>query len=108
MMDVCPLGSEWVKGTILYYFLLQDCISFIGQIQKAVETICQLLGSKITTDILEAIQFFVTSFEFGVMNAMIGVRRMLALVWSKESGIKEAIANAYKRLYLCPTEANQR
>ena len=48
----------------------------------------QLLCSKQSTDILEAIEFFVSAFEFGVLNAMLGVRKMLALIWSRESSIK--------------------
>ena len=37
---------------------------------------------------LEGIDFFVSAFEFGVLNAMIGVRRMLSLIWSTEKKIK--------------------
>ena len=62
--------------------------------------VCQLLGSRVTTDVLEAVNFFVSSFEFGVSHAIVGVRQMLALVWSKEPTIKEAVVCAYKRLYL--------
>ncbi len=80
--------------------------------------VAQLLGSKQPTDILEAIEFFVSgmhiffiffinpiiygtynpfynvfplwpaAFEFGVLNAMLGVRKMLALIWSRETNIK--------------------
>ena len=59
-----------------------------------------LLGSKQSTDILEAIDFFVSAFEFGVQNSMLGVRRMLSLIWSGEATIREAVVAAYKRLYI--------
>lgn len=62
--------------------------------------VCQLLCSKQTSDILEAIDFFVTAFEFDVLDAMVGVRRMLSLVWSSEPEVKTAVVNAYKRLYM--------
>lgn len=52
------------------------------------------------TDVLESIDFFVTGFEFGLSSTMAGIRRMLALIWSKEQSIKEAVVNAYKRLYV--------
>merc|ERR1719219_1945815 len=51
-------------------------------------------------DILEAIDFFVSAFEFGVQNSMLGVRRMLSLIWSGEATIREAVVAAYKRLYI--------
>ena len=57
---------------------------------------------------MEAIEFFVTSFEFGVANAMMGIRRMLVLIWSKEANIKDAVVAAYKRLYLNPQGNNAR
>ena len=86
----------------------QDSLTFIGQIEKAVPVVCQLLGSQNTTDVMEAIEFFVTSFEFGVANAMMGIRRMLVLIWSKENNIKDAVVAAYKRLYLNPQGNNVR
>lgn len=67
-----------------------------------------MLGSQNTTDVMEAIEFFVTSFEFGVGNAMMGIRRMLVLIWSKEANIKDAVVAAYKRLYLNPQGNNPR
>ncbi len=70
--------------------------------------VCQLLGSQNVTDVMEAIEFFVTSFEFGVGNAMMGIRRMLVLIWSKEGNIKDAVVAAYKRLYLNPQGNNPR
>jgi condensin complex subunit 1 len=52
------------------------------------------------SDILEAINFFVSAFEFGFLQAMVGVRQMLNLVWSREATVKEAVVNAYKKLYI--------
>ena len=40
--------------------------------------------------------------EFGVENADVGVRKMLALMWSKEPAAKDAVIHAYSRLYLNP------
>ena len=31
-----------------------------------------------------------------------GVRKMLALMWSKDAGIRDSVMNAYKELYLTP------
>ncbi|KAK3104798.1 hypothetical protein FSP39_010318 [Pinctada imbricata] len=99
--------NEFSKQQILVQYL-KDCLAFATQIQAAVPIICQLLGSKTVTDVLEAIDFFVTGFEFGVTATMMGIRRMLHLIWSRESGVKDAVVSAYKRLYLNPQGGNQR
>ncbi|XP_071146803.1 condensin complex subunit 1-like [Mytilus edulis] len=99
--------NEISKQQIVVQYL-KDSLLFATQIQKAVPMICQLLGSKSITDVLEAVEFFITGFEFGLGIMMMGIRRMLPLIWSRESGIKEAVVGAYKRLYLSPADSNQR
>jgi condensin complex subunit 1 len=76
--------------------------------EKAVPVISQLLGSKTTSDVSESIEFFVTSYEFGLRNAIFGVRRMLVLIWSRDTAVKESVVEAYKGLYLDPPATNQR
>ena len=70
--------------------------------------VCQLLGSKTSTDVLEAVDFFVSGFEAGVGACLEGVRRMLSLILSKEPAVKLAVSDAYKRIYLNPRGANPR
>jgi len=91
--------EELSKQKMLVQYLT-DSVKFSKIIHKSLPIVAQLLGSKQSTDILEAIDFFVSAFEFGVLNAMIGVRRMLALIWSREATIKDAVVGAYKRLYI--------
>lgn len=47
-------------------------------------------------------QFCVTVCEFRVANSVSGVRKMLPLVWSTDAAIKDAVVQAYRRLYLNP------
>ena len=63
-------------------------MSFIKEYHEAIPVLAQILGSKNISDVLESIEFFVTAFEFGMTSAMIGIRKMLVLVWSREAGIK--------------------
>ena len=79
---------------------LKDSHAFASSVYAAIPMVCQLLCSKQTSDILEAIDFFVTAFEFDVLDAMQGVRRMLSLIWSSEEDVKKAVVSAYKRLYM--------
>lgn len=67
-----------------------------------------VLFSLSSSVVQEAIDFFVTVSEFGVSQALVGVRRMLPLVWSKDAGVKEAVVEAYRRLYLNPAGDSQR
>lgn len=79
---------------------LKDCLAFAKKTQAAIPIICQLLGSKMNSDVMEAIDFFVTSYEFGVVHAMAGITKMLSLVWSREQAVKDAVVGAYKRIYV--------
>ncbi|KAK7496786.1 hypothetical protein BaRGS_00011995 [Batillaria attramentaria] len=99
--------NELSKQQVLVQYL-KDSLAFARQIQEAVPIICQLLGSKNTSDVFESIEFFVTSYEFGVSAALLGIRRMLVLIWSKEQSVKDAVVAAYKRLYLESTSGSQR
>ncbi|XP_052287084.1 condensin complex subunit 1-like isoform X2 [Dreissena polymorpha] len=101
------VANEVAKQQVLVQYL-KESLAFATQLQNSIPVIAQLLGSKTSTDVMEAVEFFVTGFEFGLTSTMIGIRRMLPLIWSKEAGIKEAVVSAYKRLYLTPQAANAR
>nr|XP_045604996.1 condensin complex subunit 1-like [Procambarus clarkii] len=101
------INAEVAKQKQLVIYL-KDSVAFAKLIHKGLPVVCQLMGSKIVSDVLEAVSFFVTAFEFGLLNAMTGVRRMLALVWSKEQGIKTAVVEAYQRLYINIDSPNDR
>ena len=64
--------------------------------------VCRLLGSQVNSDVHESIEFVVIAYEFGLNNVLLGVRRMLSLVWSKDNDIKNKVVDAYTRLYLNP------
>ncbi len=81
---------------------LKDTHDFIKHIESAIPKISRLLFSSTQTDVLEVISFFVTCFEAGLMDMVTGIRKMLALVSHSEKNIKDAVINAYKRLYLKP------
>jgi condensin complex subunit 1 len=79
---------------------LKDMLSFVNQIQNAIPKISRLLFSKTQTDVLEVISFFVTCYEHGFSDMIVGIRKMLVLVFNSEKTIKDAVVGAYKRLYL--------
>uniref|UniRef100_A0A452TN69 Condensin complex subunit 1 n=1 Tax=Ursus maritimus TaxID=29073 RepID=A0A452TN69_URSMA len=94
-------NDELVKQEMLVQYL-QDAYSFSLKITEAISIISKMMYENTTTVVQEVIEFFVTVFQFGVPQALFGVRRMLPLIWSKEPGVREAVLNAYRQLYLNP------
>lgn len=84
---------------------LKDTQDFIKHIECAIPKITRLLFSKTQTDVLEVITFFVTCYEHGLVDMLSGIRKMLALISYAEKPIKDAVVNAYKRLYLNPNNS---
>ncbi|NXF08403.1 CND1 protein, partial [Smithornis capensis] len=101
------LQTELVKQEMLVQYL-QDAYDFSLKITEALNLISKMMYENSVSVVQEAIEFFVTVSEFGVPQALLGVRRMLPLIWAKEPGIKEAVLNAYRRLYLSPSENSER
>ncbi|NXQ23847.1 CND1 protein, partial [Alaudala cheleensis] len=99
--------TELVKQEMLVQYL-QDAYNFSVKITEALNLISKLMYENSVSVVQEVIEFFVTVSQFGVPQALLGVRRMLPLIWSKEPGIKEAVLNAYRRLYLNPSEDSER
>jgi hypothetical protein len=85
---------------------LKDMLSFVNQIENAIPKISRLLFSKTQTDVLEVISFFVTCYEHGFNDMLFGIRKMLALAFNSEKQIKDAVIQAYKKLYLSNNSAN--
>ncbi|XP_025138870.1 condensin complex subunit 1 isoform X3 [Bubalus bubalis] len=94
-------NDELVKQELLVQYL-QDAHNFSLQITKAIGIISKMMYEHTTTVVQEVIEFFVMVFQFGVPQALFGVRRMLPLIWSKEPGVRDAVLNAYRQLYLKP------
>uniref|UniRef100_UPI00398F2381 condensin complex subunit 1 isoform X2 n=1 Tax=Pristiophorus japonicus TaxID=55135 RepID=UPI00398F2381 len=94
-----PGPSEQAKQEVLVQYL-KDTLTFAVTIEGAIETVGKFLTSKNSSVVQEAIQFFVVISEFGISQALLGMCQMLPLVWSKEAAVKDAVTEAYRRLYL--------
>ncbi|XP_060762025.1 condensin complex subunit 1 [Neoarius graeffei] len=93
--------SELKKQEMLVQYL-KDTESFALQVERAIAIINNMLYWKTTTVVQEAVQFCVTACEFSVADSVCGVRKMLPLVWSSDAAVKDAVVQAYRRLYLNP------
>ena len=79
-------------------------MEFTEKMVACVPVAAQLLGSRVTSDILEALEFLAVCEQFGLQGAHDGLRKALALVWSSEASVKTAVTSVYVRLYLTPDE----
>ncbi|XP_049439527.1 condensin complex subunit 1 isoform X2 [Epinephelus fuscoguttatus] len=93
--------AELKKQEMLVQYL-RDTETFALQVERAISVINTMLYWKTTSVVQEAVQFCVTVCEFSVANSVSGVRKMLPLVWSTDAAIKDAVVQAYRRLYLNP------
>ncbi|KAI4881936.1 hypothetical protein NFI96_014582 [Prochilodus magdalenae] len=107
--------NELKKQEMLVQYL-KDTESFALQVERAIAVINNMLYWKTTTVsvgvfcvyvfkyvlVQEAVQFCVTAREFSVADSISGVRKMLPLVWSTDAAVKDAVIQAYRRLYLNP------
>ena len=73
-----------------------------------IPTVSQLLGSKSTSDVMEALEFLCTAQEFHLPGASAGMRRALVLIWSSDGQVKEMLLSHYTRLYLTTEEDSPR
>ena len=65
--------DETMKAQVLVKYLT-DALCFARQLRDAVPIISQLLGSKISSDVTEAIEFFMTASSFQVNNSILGLK----------------------------------
>lgn len=91
--------QERLKKEITFF---SDAVAFVEAVHKAVPLVIKLLASATLTDIQESVRFLVTANEFKIEAAEDGAKKMLVLVWSRDVATKEAVVDAYRKLYLTP------
>lgn len=92
--------SPEVKMAKLKFVFFREGALFAEKLQETMPIVSDLLGSKNVSDVKEAILFIESANRYAVGNACVGVRKMLSLIWSKEESVKEAVLDAYSRLFL--------
>ncbi|XP_074595671.1 condensin complex subunit 1-like isoform X2 [Brevipalpus obovatus] len=85
------------ESVILY---LDRILSVIDHLRNSIPLACILLYSKNVTDVQEAIDFIITSYEFGLKEeAEAGLRKMITLIFTADK-TKEEVIKAYRRLLI--------
>ncbi|KAJ3659541.1 hypothetical protein Zmor_011225 [Zophobas morio] len=83
---------------IIKYF--ENTTVFLKVIENAVKPMKSLLFSQSMSDTNEAIQFFVTAYQFQIDNATEGVLEMLKIMRCSEQERQTAVVEAFKAIYL--------
>ena len=96
--------SEAISKLTLTRRYYVEALKFIEVLHGATTTICQLLGSKNKSEIIEAMDFFEIGDAYNIEQNKVGIRRMLRLIWTKGNsdegkGVQNHLIDVYKRLF---------
>jgi len=79
----------------------QSALDFINKFEYANEACQCMLLSKNTSDVTEALRFFVKARHFQLPCAVSGMKHALALMWSSEQSIQDEVLQAFVEIFLC-------
>ena len=91
-------GTEVLKQAVVVNYYT-DAVRFISALQDCVPITTQLLGSKVASDVLEALDFLRIAQQFNLSQTSEGLRRALMLIWSRDENIRKALINTYIEIY---------
>ncbi len=96
--------SEAISKLTLTKKYYSEALKFIDILHEATTTICQLLGSKNKSEIIEAMDYFEIGDAYNIEQNKLGIRRMLRLIWTKGNsdegkGVQTHLIECYKRLF---------
>lgn len=96
--------SEAIEKLTLTKRYYSEALKFIDVLHEATTTVCQLLGSKNKSEVIEAMDFFEIGDAYNIEQNKLGIRRMLRLIWTKGNsdegkGVQTHLIECYKRLF---------
>jgi condensin complex subunit 1 len=88
-----------------------DAVQFSQQLEAVIPTLSLLLSSTCKQEVVDVIDFFVEAHAYRLDGASAGLRKMMHLIWERESAsaedgakqansVREYLLEAYKRVYL--------
>lgn len=96
--------SEAIEKLTLTKRYYTDALKFIDVLSAATSTVCQLLGSKNKSEVIEAMDYLEIGNAYNVEDNMVGIRRMMRLIWTKGNsdegkGVQSHLIDCYRRLF---------
>ncbi|KAL1140185.1 hypothetical protein AAG570_000117 [Ranatra chinensis] len=100
------VNADDVNVQTQLYQKLKETVAFAECINEAGKDIYRMLMSKGSSEVVEAVGFFTTAFQFGLADSKKAFRDMLVLMKSDQPTVKEAVAEAYRSIYLTMPDAS--
>jgi condensin complex subunit 1 len=96
--------SEAINKLSLTKRYYVEALKFIEVLHSATTIICQLLGSKNKSEVIEAMDYFKIGDAYKIEQNKLGIRRMLRLIWTKGNsdegkGVQNHLIESYKSLF---------
>lgn len=96
--------SEAIEKLTLTKRYYNEALKFIDVLHNATGTICQLLGSRNKSEVIEAMEYFEVGDAYNIEENKVGIRRMLRLIWTKGNsdegkGVQTHLIDCYRRLF---------
>ncbi|KAH6844782.1 non-SMC mitotic condensation complex subunit 1 [Chaetomium sp. MPI-CAGE-AT-0009] len=96
--------SEAIEKLTLTKRYYNEALKFIDVLHDATEMVCQLLGSRNKSEVIEAMDYFEIGDAYNIEQNKVGIRRMLRLIWTKGNsdegkGVQAHLIDCYKRLF---------
>ncbi|CAK7270408.1 condensin complex non-SMC subunit Cnd1 [Sporothrix epigloea] len=96
--------SEAISKLTLTKKYYSEALKFINILHEATTKICQLLGSRNKSEVIEAMDFFEIGDAYNIEQNKLGIRRMLRLIWTKGNsdegkGVQTHLIECYRRLF---------
>ncbi|KAH6668634.1 condensin [Plectosphaerella plurivora] len=96
--------SEAIEKLTLTKRYYSEALKFIDVLHDATGIVCQLLGSRNKSEVIEAIDYFEVGDAYNIEMNKVGIRRMLRLIWTKGNsdegkGVQTHLIDCYKRLF---------
>ncbi|KAI1656023.1 condensin component [Daldinia decipiens] len=96
--------SEAIEKLTLTKRYYTDALKFIEVLHKATSSVCQLLGSKNKSEVIEAMDYLEIGNAYNIEDNMVGIRRMMRLIWTKGNsdegkGVQSHLIDCYRRLF---------
>ncbi|CAJ1944395.1 unnamed protein product [Cylindrotheca closterium] len=99
MEEETPANTEY-KAKIEALKFAQSALDFIDQFENASSALHGMLLSANTSDVMEALRFFVKARHFKLPCAVTGMKQALTLMWSTEQNIKDEVLKAFIDVFI--------
>lgn len=98
--DELTEAQEVFRNKVQALKFTQGCLDFIEIFENANEAFQGMLLSANSSDVTEALRFFVRARHFKLPCAITGMKNALALMWSTEQAIREEVRKAFIEVFI--------